>query len=144
MLETINAIAWVSANLLVVYVAFVLAVFVVGYYTFFDPRATTAGKMIFRFMLSLVGVIGLVVVGTFIDPSHSREWFSYPGDVASWRPIARLVIYLYVAYTISSLAVVLFIRKWKPHLVKKKSDMDLVRVRHTSEIPIIHVKNYKN
>lgn len=138
MMDVINTIAWIGANVLVAYISLAVVAFVVGYYVLFDPRATTAGKMIFRFMLSLVGVILLTFVGTFVDPSHNRSWFEYPDDVDIWRPIARIAIYGYVAYTITSLAVLLWIRKWKPHLVKKASDLNLVQPRHTGVIPIIH------
>lgn len=140
MLDTINAIAWVLSNALVAYIAVILMAFITCYYVLFDPSATTAGKMIFRFMLSLVGVIGLVVVGTFIDPTNARNWTHYPGDVAQWRPILRLVVYSFVAFTITSLSVSLVIRKWKPHLVKKASDLDLVIPRHDTDTGPTHIK----
>lgn len=135
MLEVINAIAWVTGNLLVAYIELAIIVFVIGYYVLFDPRATTAGTMIFRFMLSLVSIILLVFIGTFVDPSHNRNWNALPADVDLWRPILRVAIYGYVAYTITSLAVLLAIRKWRPHLVKKASDMNLVQPRHTNTVP---------
>lgn len=130
MLNQINAIAWVFSNVLVAYIAAILLVFLVCYYVLFDPSATTAGQMIFRFMLSLVGIVGLVVVGTFIDPTRAKDWTHYPGDVAQWRPLVRLVVYSFVAYTITSLSYALVIRKWKPHRVRKASDLDLVKPRH--------------
>lgn len=138
MLDVINSIAWIGANVLIAYIALLVVLFVLMYYIFFDPTATTAGRMIFRFMVSIVGVIGLVFVGIFVDPSAGRAWFEFPGDAAPWRPIFRLVIYAYVAFTITSLAVSLILRKWFPHKVKKKSDLALVKPRHdTSDIPII-------
>lgn len=136
-LNLVNAIAWVGGNLVIAYIALALIVFVIGYYTLFDTGATTAGKMIFRFMLSLVGIVALLIAGIFIDPSSNRSWFSYPVDVAAWRPLIRLAIYGYVAFTITSLAILLGVRKWKPLLIISKSDRDLVKVRHTSEIPTI-------
>lgn len=135
---TINQIAWVTANILIAYIAFALIVFVVAYYFLFNPGATTAGKFIFRFVLSLVGVVGLVVIGIFIDPAQGRSWADSPGDVEIWRPLLRLLVYGYVAYTITALAVLLGIRKWRPDLMKTSPDKDLVQVRnHTLEIPII-------
>lgn len=136
-MDVINAIAWIGANILVAYIALVVVLFVIMYYIFFDPGATTAGKMIFRFMLSLVGVIGLVYIGIFIDPSI-RGPFEHAEDVAEWRPIIRLAVYAYVAFTITALAITLVMRKWFPQKVKKKQDLKLVKPRHdTSEIPII-------
>lgn len=136
-MDVINAIAWIGANIIVAYIALVVVLFVVMYYIFFDPGATTAGKMIFRFMLSLVGVIGLVYIGIFIDPSRQGP-FQHAEDVAEWRPIIRLVVYAYVAFTITALAITLVMRKWFPQKVKKKQDLKLVKPRHdTSEIPII-------
>ena len=136
--DVINPIAWVAANLILAYVSFALVVFVVMYYALFDPRATTGGRLIFRFMLSLVGVIVLSSIGIFIDPVPNREWFSYPGDyVEWWRPLLRLVIYGFVAFTVTSLAVLLVRRKWFPNNLKM-APQPLVVVRHeTSEIPVI-------
>jgi len=140
-MDVINSIAWVGANILVAYIAVALVIFVAGYWILFDPRATTAGRFIFRFMLSLVGVILLIFVGTYVDPTHNREWMTYPNDVMEWRPIARIVGYGYVAYTITSLAILLGLRKWKPHLLKKASDLTLVKPRHpTNGVPIISSK----
>lgn len=132
----INALAWVLGNILVAYTAVAIVVFVIGYYVLFDPGATTAGKFVFRFMLSLVGVILLVYIGTYMDPQPNRTWDTLPSDVATWRPILRLVVYSYVAFTITSLAVLLWVRKWRPEKVKSLPDKQLLKVR-TSDIPVI-------
>lgn len=137
--DVINPIAWVMANIVLAYTAFALIGFVIMYYALFDPKATTGGKLIFRFMLSLVGVIGLVFLGIFVDPGPDREWFLYPeGEVEWWRPALRLFIYGYVSFTITSLAVLLVKRKWFPDRLKVAPSPDLIKVRHeTSEIPTI-------
>ena len=138
MMDVINSFAWVGANLLIAYIAVVVILFVLMYYVFFDPKATTAGSMIFRFMLSLFGVVSLVFVGIFVDPSVGRSWLAFPGDTTFWRPLLRFGIYAYMSYTITTLAVSLVMRKWFPHKVKKKSDLALVKPRHdTRDIPII-------
>lgn len=135
--NTVNGVAWVLGNVILAYTAFALIGFLIAYYTVFDPSATTGGKLIFRFMLSLAGVILLVFIGIFIDPSRDRQWFLYADEIEPWRPIFRLAIYGFVAFSISSLAWLLAVRKWWPHKVKKASDINLVKVRHTSEIPVI-------
>lgn len=136
--NAINAVAWVLGNVVLAYTAVALLGFLVAYYSIFDPSATTGGKMIFRFMLSLAGVIVLVSIGIFVDPSPDQEWFIFPeASVEWWRPILRLAIYGFVAYSISSLAWLLAVRKWWPYKVKKASDINLFKVRHTSEIPIV-------
>lgn len=136
--NVINVVAWVVGNVILAYTAVALIGFLIAYYAIFDPSATTGGRLIFRFMLSLAGVIFLVFIGIFVDPSPDREWFMYPeGSVEWWRPLLRLVIYGFVAYSISSLAWLLAVRKWWPHKVTKASDINLVKVRHTSEIPIV-------
>lgn len=136
--NAINAVAWVLGNVVLAYTAIALIGFLIAYYAIFDPSATTGGKLIFRFMLSLAGVIVLVFIGIFVDPSPDREWFIFPeASVEWWRPILRLAIYGFVAYSISSLAWLLAVRKWWPHKVKKASDINLVKVRNTSEIPIV-------
>ena len=136
--NTINNFAWVAGNLLLGYTAFAIFVFVIGYYVLFDPKATTAGRLLFRFMLSLVGVILLIFVGTFINPAPDRIWSVLSPDVLVWRPLARLFIYGYVAFTITSLAILLGVRKWRPHRVKSTSDRDLVETRSsTKAIPIV-------
>lgn len=137
-ITVINSIAWVLANIVLAYTALALVLFVIMYYALFDPRATTGGKLIFRFMLSLVGVIGLVFVGIFVDPSVNRGWSMYPADVEFWRPVLRLIIYSYLAFTITSLAVLLVRRKWRPNSLKIAPAQDLVKVRHpTDEIQTV-------
>ena len=136
--NAINTVAWVLGNVLLAYTAFALITFLLAYYTIFDPSATTGGRLIFRFMLSLAGVIVLVFIGIFVDPSPNLEWYVFPGEsIEWWRPLMRLAVYSFVAYSISSLAWLLAVRKWWPHKVKKASDINLVKVRHTSEIPVI-------
>lgn len=125
-----NTFAWVAANLLVGYIAIAVILFVIGYWILFDPRATTAGRNIFRFFVSLLLIIGLVFVGLFIDPHVDRPWFTYPGDVNPWRPTLRLLGYGYVAYTITSLAVLLVIRKWWPQKLRTALDKEIVKTRH--------------
>ena len=137
-IESLNPALWVVANIILAYVAAALLVFVVMYYALFDVKATTGGRLIFRFMLSLVGVIAIVFLGIYIDPSSDREWFIYPGDVDWWRPSMRLVVYSYLAFTITSLAVLLVHRKWFPDRLKTAPSGELVKVRHeTSEIPVV-------
>lgn len=137
-INAFNSIAWVLANMILAYTALALVVFVIMYYALFDPRATTGGKLIFRFMLSLVGIVGLVFVGIFVDPAMNQSWSSYPENIEIWRPALRLAIYGYVAFTITSLAALLVRRKWRPNSLKIAPAQDLVKVRHsTNEIPIV-------
>jgi hypothetical protein len=130
---TINPALWIYSNLLVAYIAIVLVIFVVGYYALFDPGATTAGKFVFRFAVSLIGVIGLVFISLFIDPRAGREWWVWPGDILPWRPLVRAIAYTYVAYTVTGLVILLGLRKWKPHLLRTAPDRDLVKVRNPKE-----------
>lgn len=138
-IEVINPIVWVLANVILAYTAVVLVVFVFMYYALFDPKATTGGQFIFRFMVSLVGVVGLVFLGIFIDPAPDREWFTYTADyVDAWRPAFRLIIYGYVAFTATALSVLLIKRKWFPHMLRIAPSQELVKPCHeTSEIPVV-------
>lgn len=136
--KVINTLAQVTSNVLIAYIAVAVVAFVIGYYVLFDPSATTAGKMIFRFFLSLVGIIGLVFIGVFVDPAAGRAWWQLPPDIEPWRPLLRLVVYGYVAFTITSLAVLLWLRKYRPNRIKSAPDVDLVKVRtNTIDLPII-------
>jgi hypothetical protein len=138
-LEFINSLMVVAGRILVGYISFAIVVFVIAYYVLFDPRATSAGKVVFRFMLSLVGVILLSFVGTFIDPSTSGYTRSIPPpDVFSWRSLLRLVVYGYVAYAITSLAAILAFYRWWPERIKSKG-FDFAEPRNTKEHPIIIV-----
>lgn len=128
-LHAINTFAWVGANLLILYVWVGLLVFTIGYYALFDPKATTAGKFIFRFFISLVGVMTLVFIGIFLDPHEGREWWLYPEDTIWWRPIVRFVAYGYVAYAVTSLAVLIAVRKWWPEKLKTQQTRDLIKAR---------------
>jgi hypothetical protein len=124
-----NTVAWVSTNLLIAYIAVMLVVFVTGYYVLFNPKVTTAGRYIFRFFISLIAVIGLVFISLFVDPIANNTWSMYPQDTAFWRPTVRLVGYAYVAFTITSLAILLIVRKWHPHKLRTASDYEFVKTR---------------
>jgi hypothetical protein len=135
--EFINSLMMVAGRILVGYISFAIVVFVIAYYILFDPRATTAGKFIFRFMLSLVGVILLSFVGTFISPATSGYNRSIPPpDVFSWITLLRIIVYGYVAFAITSLAVLLAIYRWWPTRIKNKN-LAFVEPRSTKDIPII-------
>ena len=133
LLDQINTVAWITSNLLIGYIAVVLVIFVVAYIILFDPKATTAGKYIFRFFVSLVGVIGLVFIATFVDPRPGREWNIFPGDVLWWRPMLRVIAYGYVAYTVTGLSILLGLRKFKPEWLRTVNDKELVKPRNTKE-----------
>ena len=142
-LEWLNPTLWVIVNLALIYIGVLLLAFTILYPTLFEPSATTGGKMIFRFALSSSMVVALNVVGIFIDPSHDIPWYEYPGDTIWWRPIVRLGAYLYVAYTITSLVIFLWKRKFYPQKLKRAPDKELVKPRHdTAEVPTI--KENKN
>jgi len=121
-LNDFNTYAWVFSNVLVGIVAVLVVIFVFVYSILWDPKATTGGKLIFRFMVSLIGVIGLVAISLFLDPVSGREWYSYPGDVLIWRPTLRLIIYGYVAIKVVQLIVFLILRKFWPHKLKKTAN----------------------
>lgn len=137
-LETaINPFAWVLGNFIIAYIALALIVFTTGYYALFDPSTTTAGKMIFRFFVSLLGLIVLIFVGTYVDPAGDRTILELPSDVEWWRPAFRAVVYGYLAFTITSLGKLLVLRKWYPQ--KLKTAPDLVKPRHdTNETQIVN------
>jgi hypothetical protein len=126
--EPINSFSWITANLLQAYTAAVLLFFVVAYYFWYDPKATTAGRFVFRFMVSLLGVMALIYIGSWLDPAPGRRWNEYPGDVLWWRPILRLVVYTYVAFSITAISAVLVMRKFWPHKLKT-ADKETLKVR---------------
>lgn len=113
-LRTINPILWIVDNVLIVYVAVVLSVFLICYTSFFDPKSTTAGKAIFRFAMALVGVFAIAFIQFFLDPQTGHEWYQYPNDILYWRPIARFFAYSYVAYSVTMLTIVIIQRRWWP------------------------------
>lgn len=136
LVNVINPTAWVIGNLFVAYDAIAVLVFVVGYFIIYDPNTTTAGKFIFRFFLSLLGLIILVFVGTYVDPAGDRSWIDMPKDVDAWRPLFRILVYGYIGFSMTSLAILLVIRKWWPQ--KIRTSEDLVKPRHEmNEITII-------
>ena len=120
-------ILWIVDNILAFVASISIVVFAIGYFFFFDPKATTAGRLIFRFMLSLAGVICLSLLAGIFKATPESLWYL----------LSALFVYGYLAYTIISLAVFLVIRKWWPHKVKKRADFNMLQPRHTSEIPII-------
>lgn len=133
-LDSFNTVMWVLSNLFILYIGVVLFVFVVGYFILFDPRATTAGRFVFQFALSLLGVIGLVFIGIFINPTApGASWLVYPGDIYVWRPLVRAIIYGLVAYTVTGLAVLVILRKWWPHKLRTARDRELLKPRSHKE-----------
>ena len=140
-IEWFNPTFWVVANLTLIYTCVLLLVFTILYPTLFDPSATTGGKMIFRFSLSLSMVVAVIVAGIFIDPRHDLPWYTYSGDTLWWRPTVLLGAYLYVAYTITDLVRFLWKRKFHPEMIKRTPDKELVKPRHdTAEVPTIKEK----
>lgn len=117
-LEFINPFFWVAANILVAIIFVVLIIFVVMYRKVYNPFLTTVGKYIFLFMLSLIAVIGLIVIGIFINPREGYLWWNYPGDIFAWRPIVRFLGFGFTAYAVSSLTVVLWLRRYRPWKIK--------------------------
>lgn len=130
--EQFNGVFWVLANYLIIVIAAVLVLFVIVYYALFNPKKTTAGRFIFRFVFSLIGVIGLVVIGIFLNPMHGHHWTEYPGDVFWWRPLARVIVYGYVAYAVSALVVLVVIRKWWPERLHTAQTRELLEERKRS------------
>lgn len=137
-LTNLSHIAWVIGNGVIAYVAFALVVFVIGYYALFDPSATTAGKLVFRFMVSLIGIMVMAYLGVFLFPTTGAAWYDLPETITWWWPLLRLVVYGYIAFATTSLAVLLVLRKWFPSKIKSAPDKTLVKVRRdTEEIDIV-------
>lgn len=130
-LQTFDAVDWVMANVMLAYIAVVLIIFVVGYYLLFDPRATTAGRFIFRFAVSLIVIVGLTFIGLFVDPKHDEMWFQYPPEIVWWRPLVRLLGFAYAAFAVTSLTILLGFRKWAPQKLRTAKDLEILKLRHS-------------
>jgi hypothetical protein len=128
-MNELNTVFWVGSNLLIAYIAIALIVFSLAYPILFDPGATTAGRLILRFAGSLIGVITLVAISIFIDPRTGSAWWEYPGDILWWRPALRFAVYSYVAYAITSLVILLWLRKYRPHLLHTAPDETTIPVK---------------
>lgn len=122
-----NEVAWVMSNIILAGVCFSSILFVIAYTILFNPRATTAGLLVRRAVLSIAGMAFLFVLGIFVD--GRAEWYEYPEGIAPWRPVLRLAIYLFVAYSFTSLVVLLFQRKFAPHVLHTAPDEWTVKPR---------------
>ncbi|AWN03252.1 hypothetical protein PBI_CAMILLE_5 [Microbacterium phage Camille] len=130
-MEVITDVLWIVDNLLANVASFGIITAAIAYYTLFDPRATTAGRMVFRFMVSLAGVIALSLVAEAFGATKDTTW---------WVALA-MIVYGYLVYTIIALLTFMVIRKWKPSRVKKKADLNLMKPRtDTTEIKTIPKK----
>lgn len=130
LIEAINPWAWSLSNVLLVYSGLALIIFGVMYYVFFDPKSTTGGRLIFRFAVSL-GIVKLfVIIGIFFDSPANQDWYAMPYYIAEWRPLARLIGYAYVSYAVTSLNIYLIVRRWWPHMVRKRAH----RLAHEDEL----------
>lgn len=133
-LTEINAVLLVSSNVLVGYITLAVYVFIIGYYALFNPRATTAGRLLFNLLVSLAFVMTLVFIGVFIDNRPDEDWLSFRGDTLWWRPSLRIMGYGFLAYTVTALIVFLVKVKWFPHLLKTPRDEELIRLSHERAI----------
>lgn len=115
-IHNINTFLWVSGNLVAASIFVSALVFAIAYPILFNPGLTTAGKLIWRAIFSVGGFGFLAVIGTFID--GRVEWFELPPDVDPWRPLVRVVIYGFIAYTFGSLVVLLFLRRFAPERLR--------------------------
>ena len=129
----INTVLWVMSNALVGYIALASVLFVVGYLILFDPLTTTAGKIIFRLMVSLAGVMGLVFIGVFLDNRPDQDWLTFHGDTLWWRPGVRLIVYGYLAYATTTLLSFLMVIKWFPSRLKTPRDKELIHLRNEGD-----------
>ncbi len=99
LIEYINPALWIVANLQLVYLSGALVAWVAGYGLGFRWWTTPAGRQVFAFTASLLGVVGLVFIGTFVNPQ--RPWWEAPPEVFEWRPILRYAVYLAVSITLT-------------------------------------------
>lgn len=129
----INTVLWVMSNALVGYIALASVLFVVGYLILFDPLTTTAGKIVFRLMVSLAGVMVLVVIGVFLDNRPDQDWLTFHGDTLWWRPGVRLIVYGYLAYATTTLLSFLMVIKWFPSRLKTPRDKELIHLRNEGD-----------
>ena len=129
----INTVLWVMSNALVGYIALASVLFVVGYLILFDPLTTTAGKIVFRLMVSLAGVMVLVVIGVFLDNRPDQDWLTFRGDTIWWRPGVRLIVYGYLAYATTTLLSFLMVIKWFPSRLKTPRDKELIHLRNEGD-----------
>lgn len=109
-----NEFLWPLANVLVVYVTLALLTFCIGYPILFNPRASTTGRGILRFAISLLGVMVLVFVSLFVDPRDDVPWWVLPVGVDVWRPVVRVVVYGFASYAVTALGVTLHLRRFRP------------------------------
>lgn len=126
----INTVLWIVSNVLVGYIAMASVLFVVGYLILFDPLTTTAGKIVFRLMISLAGVMVLVFIGVFLDNRPDQDWLTFQGDTLWWKPGVRLIIYGYMAYAATILLNFLIVIKWFPSRLKTPRDKELIHLRN--------------
>lgn len=130
-IDGLNGFVWIASNIMVAYISMLLVVFVIGYFILFDPKATTAGKYIFRFFLSLFFLIGLSFINFFVYPDSSHKIAPDLHGVLSWKLLVRFVAYAYVAFTVTGLSILLIVRKWWPMHLRTSLDYEIIKPRKT-------------
>lgn len=127
-LSILNDVLWVAGNIVGLLIFFAATAFSILYWVWFDPRLTTAGRLIHQAILSVAGFGLLTVLGIFIN--GATDWFDRPGYVEWWRPFVRFAIYALIAYTFSRLVRLLYLRKFHPERIKTApNEATLVRPR---------------
>ena len=112
----INQWLWAASNLTILYIFVAGILFLAAYTILFNPSLTTAGKFIWRTVLSLIVLTFLDFLRVYVDPA--RPWYEMRDDMAEWRPAATFAINVFVAYNFTMLAAFVIRRRFKPARVK--------------------------
>lgn len=118
--DEFSTVVWVLGNVIAFLVFAAAAAFSILYPILFKVELTTGGKLIWRAILSTAGFGLLVVIGLFVD--GRSEWTEMPPNVIWWRPLSRLMVYGFIAFTFSSLVALLLRRRFWPKTVVTAPD----------------------
>lgn len=120
--HAINSFLWVAGNIVLAVIFFTSLAFAIVYPLLFKVEETTGGQRIWRAIFSVAGFGLLNYLGLFID--GSVPFTELPPNVAVWRPILRLVIYLMIAHSFAGLVSYLLQRRFWPKKLKMAPMME--------------------
>jgi len=112
-LDAVNAWLWLSANFISVYAVITLFAFVIFYARFFPWRQYPAGVAQMQLAVALLALSIPSLIAVYIDP-QVVPWYIYNENIEPWRPSIRFTGVAYVAYAITNLLHLLWLRKYHP------------------------------
>jgi len=127
----INQLLWVIGNFGGLFTFITAVLFATAYAVIFNPWLTDAGSRVWWAFVAIAAYGANTVLGVFIDGRTSP--FVMPADVAPWRPLARLILLIFILIAFARLVQFVIVRRFWPDQVKIAPDEHTLELRRRSK-----------